>query len=212
MAGLSGLRHCSHLFDAFAACVAVRASPAPAAPAPPPEPGDSVFKREPAENCLELKRAYLGCLRGGKVRAPDPRPLAAFLGRMADFMAAGPYNEGAATHGCAAPMPRPFCFQTQHEGWLSRARPVHAGEPMPARAASLPAAPAAAVHPAAARLVAIGDLHGDFRKTVEAFQLAGLVDGRLRWSGGGAVAVQVGDQLDRGPDEVRIFYLLERLR
>ena len=38
------------------------------------------------------------------------------------------------------------------------------------------------------------------------------MDGAARWVGGTTVAVQVGDQLDRGPDEVRILYLLERLK
>jgi hypothetical protein len=47
---------------------------------------------------------------------------------------------------------------------------------------------------------------------VEALKLGGLVDDELRWSGGTAVGVQVGDQLDRGSSEVRILYLFERLR
>lgn len=67
--------------------------------------------------------------------------------------------------------------------------------------------------PAAERLVAIGDLHGDLGKTKEAFVAGGLIDPRtLRWVGGDTVAVQVGDQLDRGGDEVAILYMLERLR
>ena len=38
------------------------------------------------------------------------------------------------------------------------------------------------------------------------------MDEQGRWAGGRTVAVQVGDQLDRGPDEVRILFLLERLK
>lgn len=66
--------------------------------------------------------------------------------------------------------------------------------------------------PAAERVVAIGDLHGDLAKTRRALRLAGLIDGRDRWVGGATVAVQVGDQLDRGGDELAILHLLERLQ
>lgn len=52
--------------------------------------------------------------------------------------------------------------------------------------------PPPSVLPAAPRLVAIGDLHGDLRKAWRAFRLAGLVDDMGRWSGGSTVCVQVG--------------------
>jgi len=45
--------------------------------------------------------------------------------------------------------------------------------------------------PAAARLVAIGDLHGDMGKTRRAFRIGGLIDDQDRWSGGTTTAVQV---------------------
>lgn len=66
--------------------------------------------------------------------------------------------------------------------------------------------------PAPRRLVAIGDLHGDLMKTKRALKLAGLMDDKERWAGGQTVAVQVGDVLDRGDQELQIFYLLERLQ
>ncbi|KAG2437910.1 hypothetical protein HXX76_005526 [Chlamydomonas incerta] len=62
-----------------------------------------------------------------------------------------------------------------------------------------------------ARLVAIGDIHGDYHKAVRALRLAGLMDEHGSWAGGSAVAVQVGDILDRGDHEIRILILLERL-
>jgi hypothetical protein len=68
------------------------------------------------------------------------------------------------------------------------------------------------VLPAAARVVAIGDLHGDLDKARRAFRLAGLIDAADRWAGGAATVVQVGDVLDRGDQEVEIFYFLERLQ
>lgn len=66
--------------------------------------------------------------------------------------------------------------------------------------------------PSVERLIAIGDLHGDFEKTKRAFRLAGLIDQNNRWIGGTSVCVQVGDQLDRGNLEIPIAYFLERLQ
>ena len=66
--------------------------------------------------------------------------------------------------------------------------------------------------PAAARLVAVGDLHGDLGKTLRALRMADVVDARGRWCGGRTVVVQVGDQLDRGGDEIAILHFLERLQ
>lgn len=65
--------------------------------------------------------------------------------------------------------------------------------------------------PAAARVVAIGDLHGDLEVTRAVFRLAGAIDGEDRWIGGSLVVVQIGDILDRGDDEQAILDLLERL-
>jgi hypothetical protein len=61
------------------------------------------------------------------------------------------------------------------------------------------------------RLVAIGDLHGDFEATKEVLRLAGAIDPSGRWIGGDLVVVQTGDQLDRGDGEVEILDLLDRL-
>ncbi|MFH1176933.1 MAG: metallophosphoesterase [Acidobacteriota bacterium] len=66
-------------------------------------------------------------------------------------------------------------------------------------------------YPAAERLVAIGDLHGDLAAAHRALLLAGAIDAQDRWTGGDLVVVQTGDQLDRGNDEPEILDLLERL-
>jgi hypothetical protein len=66
-------------------------------------------------------------------------------------------------------------------------------------------------YPAAERVVAIGDLHGDALATREALKLAGALGGDDHWAGGRLVVVQTGDQLDRGDDEPEILDLLERL-
>ncbi len=67
-------------------------------------------------------------------------------------------------------------------------------------------------YPAAPRIVAVGDLHGDLRSTRMALRLAGAIDAQDRWVGGSTVVVQTGDQLDRGDDEPEILDLLDRLR
>ena len=66
--------------------------------------------------------------------------------------------------------------------------------------------------PAPARVVAIGDVHGDLQATHAALRLAGAIDDKGAWSGGTLTLVQTGDQLDRGDDERAIVDLFERLR
>lgn len=79
--------------------------------------------------------------------------------------------------------------------------------------AAKPPAPAASTRlPAPPRLVALGDVHGDFEATRAALRLAGAIDAEDRWIGGELVVVQTGDQLDRGDDERKILGLLERLQ
>ncbi len=74
------------------------------------------------------------------------------------------------------------------------------------------AAPVPASQPAAApRVVAIGDVHGAFEAFVEILQTAGLVDAKLRWTGGNTVFVQTGDVFDRGPRVRDALDLLMRL-
>lgn len=68
-----------------------------------------------------------------------------------------------------------------------------------------------AVLPAPERIIAIGDLHGDFEATRRALRLAGAINAQDNWSGGKLTVVQVGDQLDRGDGERAILALLERL-
>lgn len=77
-----------------------------------------------------------------------------------------------------------------------------------ALAAALALAPPAL----AQRIVAIGDLHGDFAAWRAIAQAAGLVDARGRWAGGDATLVQMGDIADRGPDTLAIVRELARLQ
>ncbi|KAK6914489.1 Calcineurin-like phosphoesterase domain, ApaH type [Dillenia turbinata] len=68
------------------------------------------------------------------------------------------------------------------------------------------------IYPSADRLVAIGDLHGDLQKSKQAFKIANLIDDSGKWIGGTTTVVQIGDVLDRGGDELRILYYLEKLK
>jgi Calcineurin-like phosphoesterase len=65
--------------------------------------------------------------------------------------------------------------------------------------------------PAAARVVAIGDLHGDLVSARAALALAGAIDASDSWIGGELVLVQTGDVLDRGDEDRQILDLLDRL-
>jgi len=56
-----------------------------------------------------------------------------------------------------------------------------------------------------ARIVAVGDVHGDLRGLRVILQLAGVVDAAGNWAGGKTTLVQTGDLIDRGPDSRRVL-------
>ncbi len=66
--------------------------------------------------------------------------------------------------------------------------------------------------PAAKRIVAIGDLHGDLDAARRVFLLAGITDSLDRWVAGNLVVVQTGVQLDRGDQEQALLLFLEDLQ
>jgi len=61
------------------------------------------------------------------------------------------------------------------------------------------------------RIVAIGDLHGDYDHYIAALRAAGLVDKKGKWSGGETHLVQTGDIPDRGPDTRKIIEHITKL-
>ena len=91
-------------------------------------------------------------------------------------------------------------------------------EPETRSAAPTPPPPATAslsprlARPAAERVVAIGDLHGDLDHARRALRLAGAIDDGDRWIGGHLVVVQTGDQVDRGDDDRSLLDLIESLK
>ena len=65
---------------------------------------------------------------------------------------------------------------------------------------------------AGGRVVAVGDIHGNYEGFVTILQQAGLVDDETHWIGGDATFVQTGDVFDRGVDIRKILDLLMRLQ
>lgn len=76
-------------------------------------------------------------------------------------------------------------------------------------AAAFAALPAAAQTPS--RIVAVGDLHGDYEAWTQIARAAGLIDAQGHWIGGSTTLVQLGDVTDRGPDSLLIIRSLQRL-
>jgi hypothetical protein len=62
------------------------------------------------------------------------------------------------------------------------------------------------------RIIAVGDLHGDFAAWRDIARAAQLVDKNGSWAGGDSVLVQTGDVVDRGPDSLKIVQDLMRLQ
>ena len=71
---------------------------------------------------------------------------------------------------------------------------------------------AAPAKPAPARIVAVGDIHGDYDAWIAIARAAALVDAKGRWVGGSTVLVQMGDVADRGPDSLKIIRHLMKLQ
>ncbi len=74
-----------------------------------------------------------------------------------------------------------------------------------------PSDPSLCVWDGVERVVAVGDIHGDYDSFVAILQDQGLVDEDVRWIGGGAHLVQLGDVMDRGPDARKTLIAIARL-
>src|SRR5690348_10047751 len=62
------------------------------------------------------------------------------------------------------------------------------------------------------RIVAVGDLHGDYQAWLDIARNAGLIGAGGHWSGGKTTLVQLGDILDRQPDSLKIVRSLQELQ
>ncbi len=61
------------------------------------------------------------------------------------------------------------------------------------------------------RIVAIGDVHGDYEQFVALLDATGLINAKEEWTGGKTHLVQTGDVVDRGPESRKVMDLLMRL-
>ena len=125
-----------------------------------------------------------------------------------------PTTEGAATKPASTPA----------TGNADRNAGAPAAAPdAPGAASAMPSAPSIAPKPrqdqeypdvwtGVSRIVAVGDVHGDYEQFVGVLASAGLIDGNANWVGGTAHLVQTGDVVDRGPDSRAILDLLMKLQ
>jgi hypothetical protein len=61
------------------------------------------------------------------------------------------------------------------------------------------------------RLIAIGDVHGDYEDLCAILQRVQLINEQRHWTGGNATFVQVGDLIDRGPQPREVLDLMMSL-
>jgi len=62
------------------------------------------------------------------------------------------------------------------------------------------------------RIVAVGDIHGDYDKLVNIMQHAKLIDENNDWIANDSIFIQTGDLIDRGDDSKNIFDLLIKIK
>ena len=62
------------------------------------------------------------------------------------------------------------------------------------------------------RIVAVGDLHGDYSVWLDIARGAGVIDSGNHWAGGKTILVQLGDVTDRGADSLKIVRSLQQLQ
>lgn len=72
------------------------------------------------------------------------------------------------------------------------------------------ASPVSAAQPQ--RIVAVGDLHGDYQAWLDVARDARVIDSGGHWAGGKTVLVQMGDVLDRWADSLKIVRSLQQLQ
>ncbi len=61
------------------------------------------------------------------------------------------------------------------------------------------------------KIVAVGDIHGDYKAFIKILKGTGLIDNKLHWTGGKTHLVQIGDVMDKGDYPREIFDLMMRL-
>jgi len=62
------------------------------------------------------------------------------------------------------------------------------------------------------RIIAVGDIHGDYEKLIKVLRHAKLIDKNNNWIGKNSILVQVGDLIDRGKDPKKVLDLMIKLK
>ncbi|KAI7859781.1 Metallo-dependent phosphatase-like protein [Circinella umbellata] len=62
------------------------------------------------------------------------------------------------------------------------------------------------------RIVAVGDIHGDYHRMLTILKFSGIVDDDAHWAGGDTIFVQTGDIVDRGDDTIKLYQLIQKLQ
>jgi hypothetical protein len=82
---------------------------------------------------------------------------------------------------------------------------------LPGAAGAAPAAADDGALTGVGRIVAVGDIHGDYGQCVKVLRAAQVIDTSDTWIAGATHLVQLGDVLDRGPDSRPVMDLLMKL-
>ena len=90
-------------------------------------------------------------------------------------------------------------------------KPAPSAAPAPLTTQASPLITSSYRLPGTARVVAIGDIHGDLTALRGALRLAGAIDTDDRWIGTDLTVVQTGDQVDRGDQDREVLDVLEKL-
>jgi len=62
------------------------------------------------------------------------------------------------------------------------------------------------------RIVAVGDIHGDYNQFIKILKHAKLIDKNKNWIGKNSILVQMGDLVDRGVDSKKVLDLMIKLK
>ena len=62
------------------------------------------------------------------------------------------------------------------------------------------------------RIIAVGDLHGDYENALKTMKMAQIVDSKGNWIAGKSIFVQTGDVVDRGDDTIALYKMMMKLQ
>ncbi len=162
----------------------------------------------------DLVQAYVWFARAQKLNDPRAKDM---IGMAAEKLTPKQTKQALAEIDAWHPSAKPAATEEAKLFSPPPAAPPETRQPATAdRAAAVPAAGAPKpahqdVWTGIERVIAIGDVHGDYEEFAQVLASAGLIDGNGNWTGGKTHLVQTGDILDRGPDSRAVMDLLIKL-